>query len=222
MSQSGSNIRTLFTSAKKLTQDLDSLASSSQQYQDNLRTAISTFEECRKLADGVSLWSPNETEDDISSGELAYLSIDYYLGNLLSNAVKSNRKGQVLSTREAYERFLTLLDRYAILSKGDQKLWERYQDDKDAFTLLPSSDASSRRESKITRFKEGKALEKKIEVGRRSGHDLRRREKTKNLTPDCSTTKTYHRPGNKTTQPSAPFITQKSNSTPTAPSRLSI
>ena len=165
MSQPDSNIRTLFTSAKKLTQDLDSLVSSTQEYQDSLRTAIVTFEECRKLADSIALWSPNETEEDISSGGLAYISIDYYLGNLISNGISSNRKGQILHAQEAYERFLTLLDQYAMLSKGDQKLWERYQDDKDAFTLLASSDASERRASKIARFKEGKELEQKIEVG---------------------------------------------------------
>ena len=215
MSEPNSNIRTLFTFAKKLTQDLDSLASSTQEYQDNLRRAISTFEECRKLVDSINLWSPNEIEDDISSGDLTYLSIDYYLGNLISNGIKSDRKDQILNAREAYGRFLTLLDQYAILSTSDQKLWERYQDDKDEFTLLASSDASERRASKIARFKEGKELEQKIEV---RGTAVCEEQSNSRY----STIKSSLRTACKTTRPSAPYIIPKSAFKPTAPSKLLI
>ena len=65
------NIRTLFNSGKQLLQQVEGshdIASSA--YQENLRTAITTFEECRKLADNISLFSQNESLEDIASGDL--------------------------------------------------------------------------------------------------------------------------------------------------------
>ena len=67
------NIRTLFSSAKALRKDLDSYPEpTSSAYQENLRSALTSLEECRKLADRLSLFSPNESQDDISSGDLQY------------------------------------------------------------------------------------------------------------------------------------------------------
>ena len=65
------NIRTLFTSAKNQRKELDSSPEpSSSLYQENLRAAITSLENCKKIADRISLFSPNESEDDISSGDL--------------------------------------------------------------------------------------------------------------------------------------------------------
>lgn len=65
------NIRTLFTSAKNQRKELESFSEpTSSVYQENLQAAITSLEECRKIADRISLFSPNETEDDISSGDL--------------------------------------------------------------------------------------------------------------------------------------------------------
>ena len=67
------NIRTLFASAKALRKQLNaSPEPTSSAYQENLRAAITSFDECRKLADQIALFSPNETQDDISSGDLQY------------------------------------------------------------------------------------------------------------------------------------------------------
>lgn len=65
------NIRSLFTSAKTQRNELESSPDpTSSVYQENLEAAITSLEECRKIADRISLFSPNETEDDISSGDL--------------------------------------------------------------------------------------------------------------------------------------------------------
>lgn len=65
------NIRTLFTSAKNQRKELESSPDpTGSDYQENLQAAITSLEECRKIADRISLFSPNETEDDISSGDL--------------------------------------------------------------------------------------------------------------------------------------------------------
>lgn len=65
------DIRTLFTSAKTQRNELESFPDpTSSVYQVNLQAAIASLEECREIADRISLFSPNETEDDISSGDL--------------------------------------------------------------------------------------------------------------------------------------------------------
>ncbi|MCJ1250625.1 hypothetical protein MMC30_007853 [Trapelia coarctata] len=163
MAESQTNIRTLFAKAKQLQKQLESLESSSQVYQENLQTAISTLEECRKLAGKVSLFSPNETADDISSGDLQYLSIDYILGDLVPRTKSTDRKPLLRVSQVAYERYLSLIDTYDLLSKNDKKLYERYQDSRDTFSLLPSSDMSIRRETKIARFQEEKDLKQKLQ-----------------------------------------------------------
>ena len=65
------NIRSLFATAKAQRKELESSPDpTSSVYQENLESAITSLEECRKIADRISLFSPNETEDDISSGDL--------------------------------------------------------------------------------------------------------------------------------------------------------
>jgi len=72
------NIRTLFKSAESRSDALETSGnSSSSTYRENLAAAITAFEDCRQLADRLSLFSPNETLEDIATGDLqyAYISI---------------------------------------------------------------------------------------------------------------------------------------------------
>ena len=67
------NLRTLFASAEKGRQILESyLESSSSDYQAKLKAAIASYEECQKAVDGLALFSRNESLDDISSENLQY------------------------------------------------------------------------------------------------------------------------------------------------------
>ena len=164
MAEPEPNLRTLFSTANDLKNQLDSLQTASQQYQENLRAAISKFEESRELAARISLFSPNETEDDISSSDLQYMSIDYHLGDLIPKVVHHDRKVLLLGAQEAFTRFLNLLDAYDMLSQSDKKLYERYLESKSTFSLLSNSSAASRRETKIARFQQEQELKQKLEV----------------------------------------------------------
>ena len=65
------SLRNLFTTAKVKRTELESFASSTDPtYQENVRSAIECLEQCRKLADRVSLFSPNEALEDIASADL--------------------------------------------------------------------------------------------------------------------------------------------------------
>ncbi|KAI9723932.1 MAG: hypothetical protein M1812_000650 [Candelaria pacifica] len=161
MSQS---IRTLFDTAEKLRKSLDNASqSNSTTSQANCTATIYAYEECRQLADRISLFSHNETLDDISSTDLRYLLIDYQLAELTIKSTASDRRDVLLRAREQFERFLNLLDTYGILSKGDKKLYEQYLDAPNSFSTISTTDAALRRESKIARFREEKGLKRKIE-----------------------------------------------------------
>jgi immunoglobulin-binding protein 1 len=74
------NIRTLFRLAESKRNAVEtSRDSSSSIYRENLAAAIATFENCRQLADRLSLFSPNETLEDIATGDLQYASLPHHL-----------------------------------------------------------------------------------------------------------------------------------------------
>lgn len=74
MANEPQNLRGLFSKAERSQQELAaSYESNSLSFQENLSKTIATYEECIKLADQVSLFSPNETLEDIASSDLQYV-----------------------------------------------------------------------------------------------------------------------------------------------------
>ncbi|KAH9882093.1 hypothetical protein J1614_001265, partial [Plenodomus biglobosus] len=167
MTDEPQSIRGLFLTAERVRQSLlSSYEPNSPAYQENLTMTIATYEECLKLAEQVSLFSPNETLEDISSSELQYMAINHHLAELvqkISSTDISLRKQNLLRARTYYEKFLKLLDSYDLLSKADTKLFEAYTEDKNNFTTANTRDAAARREAKINRFREEKELKRKLE-----------------------------------------------------------
>ena len=67
------SIKSLFSSAECQRKDVESSwDTNTATYQQNLISAIATYEDCLKLADRLSLFSLNETLEDITSGDLRY------------------------------------------------------------------------------------------------------------------------------------------------------
>ncbi|MCJ1423508.1 hypothetical protein MMC29_001392 [Sticta canariensis] len=162
--ESQSNLRTLFASSKAQRKALESnLEPSSAVYQEDLHAAIATLDECRRLADHLSLFSPNETEDDIATSDLQYLAIDYYIAEFLLKKEGLDRNSILKQAQKGYERYLALLDSYVILPAPDRKLYERYLDNRDGFSLMSSSDPAARRSVKIARFKRELHLKSQLE-----------------------------------------------------------
>lgn len=154
-------------SAERARKELSSsYESNSPTYQEGLSVAIATYEECLKLSEQVSLFSPNETLEDISSSELQYMTINYHLAELVQKIFSTDiaiRKQNLLRARGHYERFLKLLESYDLLDKANAKLFETYTEDKNSFSTASTRDAAARREAKITRFREEKELKRKLE-----------------------------------------------------------
>ncbi|KAF2855785.1 type 2A phosphatase-associated protein 42 [Plenodomus tracheiphilus IPT5] len=167
MADEPQSIRGLFLTAERVRQSLlSSYEPNSPAYQENLTMTIATYEECLKLAEQVSLFSPNETLEDISSSELQYMAINHHLAELvqkISSIEIAVRKQNLLRARTHYEKFLKLLDSYDLLNKADAKLFEAYTEDKANFSTANTRDAAARRDAKINRFREEKELKRKLE-----------------------------------------------------------
>jgi hypothetical protein len=68
-------LRGLFLKGEQAKQELAaSYEPNSPTFQENLSKTIATYEECQKLAEHVSLFSPNETLEDIVSTDLQYVA----------------------------------------------------------------------------------------------------------------------------------------------------
>lgn len=186
MSNEDQSIRGLFAKAERGRQELGaSYEPNSPTYQENLTNTIATYLQCLKKAEDFSLFSPNETLEDITSSDIQYvasnhpylqlkliiasryMAINYHLAELIQKVFTpevSSRKEHLLQARARYERFLKLLDSYDMLGKGDAKLFESYNEDKQNFSTVSTKDATARRDVKIARFKEEKELKRKLEV----------------------------------------------------------
>jgi immunoglobulin-binding protein 1 len=71
MAEEPQSLRGLFSKAERGREDLSSsYETNTPTYQENLGATVATYEECLKIAEQVSLFSPNETLEDISSSDL--------------------------------------------------------------------------------------------------------------------------------------------------------
>ena len=77
----------------------------------------------------------------------------------------SDRKGVLRRSQIAFERSLHQLDQYGMLTAADQKLYERFVEARDEFSIMAGTDPSTRRDIKIKRYKQENELKLKLEVG---------------------------------------------------------
>jgi immunoglobulin-binding protein 1 len=155
-----------------------SFDSNSSAFQENLGSAIQLYEQCLHIADRISLFSPNESLEDIGTADLQYLLLNYRIAELVRRITggPQERKGHLQRAQKGYEGYLKLLDNYDLLSKGDAALLEQYRASPNTFSAASTSDPAKRRETKIQRFKEEKALTQKLEYMRQNPAVVQRDE----------------------------------------------
>lgn len=80
MSDEPLSLRGLFSKAETAREQLSSsYEPNSPAFQEKLSATIATYEECLKISEQVSLFSPNETLEDIPSTDLQYVIESIYL-----------------------------------------------------------------------------------------------------------------------------------------------
>lgn len=70
MAEHPTNLRSLFEAAKGAEKDLGILDSSENRYHDTLSRAIHSLEECQRLIQDMSLFSLNETADELATSAI--------------------------------------------------------------------------------------------------------------------------------------------------------
>lgn len=71
MNEKPQNLQALFAAAKNRKKSVESATeTNNDSYRELLSGAIKQFEECQRFITQLSLFSPNETVDDISTGDL--------------------------------------------------------------------------------------------------------------------------------------------------------
>ncbi|GAB1318896.1 Type 2A phosphatase-associated protein 42 [Madurella fahalii] len=161
------SLKAVFAEAesKRLTIESSPFAPNSTEYTDTVSSAIKLYQDSLGLISAVSLFSPNESLEDLSTSDLPYLLTSFHLAELtqkLPFTSPEERKRVLSSARDAYERYLHLLDSYGLLSAPHKKFLEQYNDSPVTFTTVPSNPAA-RRDAKIANFKAEKELRSKLD-----------------------------------------------------------
>jgi hypothetical protein len=136
-------------------------------YREELEAAIDAYVDCLEQISRLSLFSDNETLEDISTSDMPYLLVNYHLAELIQKTptpTPHDRRRVLNTTREVYERLLHLLDGYGLLDGSQIKLLEQYSEDPTKFsTISTGADAAARRNAKIANFKMEKELRQKLD-----------------------------------------------------------
>jgi hypothetical protein len=93
-----------------------------------------------------------------------YLLINYRIGGLMLRVADFDRKVVIDKAREAYERHLSLLDHYEILSEAEKKSYLAYNEDPAKFSTISITNPTARRAAKIANFKQESELKRKLQV----------------------------------------------------------
>lgn len=169
MAEENQNLRAVYNAAEEKRRQLDAAGNTNAPaYQEQLASAISAYEQCLHMASRVSLFSPNESLDDISSSNIQYLLIHYRIADLLLRQTTGQRKQLLIRAQASYADYLKQLDQYDILSSPDAKLYETYREAPTTFSTASTTDPAARRATKISRFREEKELRQKLEYLQRN------------------------------------------------------
>jgi immunoglobulin-binding protein 1 len=142
MAEESRSIRSVYNDAeqKRHVIETHTFDRNSTAFQENILAALQLYEQCLHIADRISLFSPNESLEDIASADLQYLLLQYRLAELCMRVNSPNRKATLQRAQQSYESYLKQLDNYDMLSKSDAALLEQYQDSPTTFTTAASPD----------------------------------------------------------------------------------
>jgi immunoglobulin-binding protein 1 len=162
------SIRAVYDDAEQKRAILENSPYNSPAFQDSLLAALTLFEQCLSIADRISLFSTNESLEDIASADLQFLALHYRIADLCMRINGQNRKETLHAAQRHYEQYLKLLDSYDILEKSDANMLEAYRESPDTFSTAQTKDPATKRDIKIRRFKEEKSLKQKLEYLRKN------------------------------------------------------
>ncbi|KAG2544283.1 hypothetical protein PVAP13_9KG019272, partial [Panicum virgatum] len=146
---------------------LHALASSSALDQDGIRTGVDLLRCCDEMVSKLGLFSPNETKEDVSTANLKYLLVPYYLAEMTEKIAQEDRIPVLKASQDHLKEFIALCEVLELIPEDELELSRQKQPDTMA----------NRRTQKVARFKRQKAAETKLQEIRerkeRRGRSLR-------------------------------------------------
>nr|XP_010924912.1 PP2A regulatory subunit TAP46 [Elaeis guineensis] len=153
----------LFDQARKI----HSMASESSINQETLMKGIEALRRCDEMVSKLGLFSSNETKDDVSTANLKYLLVPFYLGELTEKVVQDDRIQVLKISQDQLKEFISICEALELVPNDELETFG--QEGADTF--------AARRAKKIARFKWQKAAEAKLqeikERKERRGRSLR-------------------------------------------------
>ncbi|XP_062203285.1 PP2A regulatory subunit TAP46-like [Phragmites australis] len=146
---------------------LHSLASDSSLDQEGIRKGVELLRRCDEMVGKLGLFSRNETKDDVSTANLKYLLVPYYLGEMTENVVQEDRTLILKVSQDHLKEFISICEALELIPEDELELSRQKQPDA----------AANRRAQKIARFNRQKAVQTKLqeikERKERRGRSLR-------------------------------------------------
>ncbi|XP_057798742.1 PP2A regulatory subunit TAP46 [Salvia miltiorrhiza] len=138
----------IFEQARKIHQ----AASDSSVDQDTVNKGCELLRKCEEMIGKLGLFSANETKDDISTANLKYILVPYYLGELTEKIAEEDRI-QILKVSQAkLKEFFSFCEAMELVPKEELE----------SFVQATGNTFADRRAQKIARFKRQKAAESKL------------------------------------------------------------
>ncbi|KAF5373588.1 hypothetical protein D9758_000807 [Tetrapyrgos nigripes] len=129
--------------------------------QENVQSCLADLRSLQSRIIGLSLFSPNETLEDISTRDLAYLLVPYVMAEVqgrVRTTERDERQASLEQSQKLLKQFISLLEDYQIIPEDERSLYTR-----DPSTLNPAS----RRELKIKQYQKEKDIRARIEALRK-------------------------------------------------------
>ncbi|KAG8853534.1 hypothetical protein FRB96_008136 [Tulasnella sp. 330] len=162
----------LFSRALESASNAYHLSSIEDETQVLLQSSISDLKSISYRIKTLSLFSENETLEEVATKDLVYLFVSYALGEALGRARAvgvDERMSKLLESQTQFQVFVRLLENYEVLPEEERKLYRRTGASSGGTTL---SDAAQRRETKINQYKKEKELRAKALRARRGQADI--------------------------------------------------
>lgn len=139
-------LSSIFEQAKKI----HNAATESGSDQDVVRKGCDALRKCEDMIGKLGLFSANETKEDISTGNLKYILVPFYLAELTEKIVQDDRIPLLKASQAKLKEFISFCESMELVPKEELQ------------TSTEGNSLADRRARKIARFKRQKAAESKL------------------------------------------------------------
>ncbi|GJN13837.1 hypothetical protein PR202_gb00585 [Eleusine coracana subsp. coracana] len=108
---------------------LHSLASSSSLDQEGIRKGVHLLRRCDEMVSKLGLFSSNETKDDVSTTNLKYLLVPYYLGEMTEQTAQEDRIPILKESQDHLKEFISICEALELIPQDELELSRQKQPD---------------------------------------------------------------------------------------------